>query len=242
MKQTAIALFFIYGLVAEAKIFSNSYVSFELPPNWDCLREGTEWVCTSQFEKSQAKEAIIILTAKEIGPADSIQLYTEHLKKPRLIPSKGGPTQQSKVLHVQQRTIQNHLWVDGLHQGSEVPTYYTRYMATLKDKIAILVSFSAHRNVYTKYSSDFIKAIDSLRITATKDLLQRAQSQTNTQRNETFGQPIPPSLASEGLPDSSTNSSSSPYKKWAGLGLILIGIAIFIFTRVTKRRRPKQKR
>ena len=53
-----------------------------------------------------------------------------------------------------------------MHLGSEVPYYYTRYLATVKVQIAILVTFSAHQRYYTKYSNDFFKAILSLRVNA----------------------------------------------------------------------------
>lgn len=47
---------------AEAKVFRNAYVAFELPDTWNCNLEHTEWVCRSQNDK-ESKEAIIILTA-----------------------------------------------------------------------------------------------------------------------------------------------------------------------------------
>lgn len=222
---------------AEAKLFSNSYVSFELPPNWDCSREGTEWLCVSQFEKSQQKEAIIILTAKEVGPADTLQLYMEHLKQPRMLPNKSGPPVASKLLHVQQRTINNHPWVDGLHQGSEVSTYYTRYLGTVKDRVAILVTFSAHRSSYTKYSNDFIRAIDSLRVTATKDLIGKVPTTGSGagSRSETFGQPIPPSMVgTEGLPSEDSSGGKDGLRKLLGIGLIVAGIGIFLLMRARK--------
>ena len=35
--------------------------------------------------------------------------------------------------------INDHPWLDGLHLNSEIPGYYTRYLATIKDQLAILV-------------------------------------------------------------------------------------------------------
>lgn len=156
--------------VAQAKRFRNAYVSFELPPNWNCKLEGAEWVCENDYSKKQ-KEAIIILTAKEVGPSDSLPAYMTHLQTPRVLPDKNGSPTKSKVVRVTQRTIANQLWVDGMHEGSEVASYFTRYMATIKDRIAILVTFSAHKEHFAKYSNDFQQAIESLRVVATKDLL-----------------------------------------------------------------------
>ena len=73
--------------MVEAKVFRNSYLSFELPDKWDCYLENTAWVCryaisknclgpnsstpTCEEQRKKAREAIIILAAKEVGPKDS---------------------------------------------------------------------------------------------------------------------------------------------------------------------------
>src|SRR6185312_7565698 len=135
-----------------------------------CKLEGSEWVCENEFS-GKTKEAIIILTAKEVGPTDTLAAYLAHLQTPRLLPGRGGQQIKSQVINVKERMISNQMWIDGMHLGSEVGPYFTRYLATIKDKIAILVTFSAHKEHYTKYSADFIKAIESLRVVATKDSL-----------------------------------------------------------------------
>jgi LPXTG-motif cell wall-anchored protein len=156
---------------AEAKTFRNAYVSFDLTERWDCTLEQTEWVCRTGVGAGDNREAIIILTAKEVGPADSLMAYQQHLKTPRMVPSRTGQPIQSQILKVEQRTINQQPWIDGMHLASEIPNYYTRYLATTKDKIAVLVTFSAHKTHYSKYSSDFYKAIESLRVIATKSLM-----------------------------------------------------------------------
>lgn len=156
---------------AFAKTFRNAYVSFELADRWDCTLEQTEWVCRTNPGPTDSREAVIILTAKEVGPSDSLNAYQQHLKTARSIFSRSGQPIQSRILKVEQRIINQHTWVDGMHEASEVPNYYTRYLATTKDKIAVLVTFSAHKNHYSKYSTDFYKAIESLRVIATKNLM-----------------------------------------------------------------------
>jgi LPXTG-motif cell wall-anchored protein len=166
-----IAALTLISLSAEAKTFRNAYVSFDLTERWDCTLEQTEWVCRTGAGAGDNREAIIILTAKEVGPADSLTAYEQHLKTPRMVPSRTGQPIQSQILKVEQRNINSQPWVDGMHLASEVPNYYTRYLATTKDKIAVLVTFSAHKTHYSKYSSDFYKAIESLRVIATKSLM-----------------------------------------------------------------------
>ena len=52
-----------------------------------------------------------------------------------------------------------------MHLGSEIPNYYTRYLAAVKGRVAVLVTFSAHKKYYTKYSGQFFEAIKTLRVT-----------------------------------------------------------------------------
>ena len=130
--------------LAWGKLFHNAYVSFELPPNWNCKLEGAEWVCENDFSKKQ-KEAIIILTAKEVGPADTLANYTNYLQSAKTLPGKNGAPSKSKVINVQQRNIGNQLWINGMHEGKmrSRPTSTSGYMATIKDHIKRFSSCSA---------------------------------------------------------------------------------------------------
>lgn len=155
---------------AHAKAFRNAYISFELPPGWNCTLEQTEWVCRSESSK-ESKEAVIILTAKEVGPTDSMQLYETHLNSPISLALKSGGNAESKVVYKAKNVqVNDQPWIDGLHMGSEVQNYFTRYLATIKGKIAVLITFSAHKQYYAKYSQDFFKAVMSLRVIETKNL------------------------------------------------------------------------
>jgi hypothetical protein len=155
---------------AHAKAFRNAYISFELPPGWNCNLEQTEWVCRSESSK-ESKEAVIILTAKEVGPTDSLSLYETHLNSPISLTLKSGGTALSKVVYKAKNVqVNDQPWMDGLHLGAEVQNYFTRYLATIKGKIAVLVTFSAHKQYYAKYSQDFFKAVMSLRVIETKNL------------------------------------------------------------------------
>lgn len=164
----------LFSLNTQAKLFSNSYVSFELPPNWSCKVAGTEWVCRSS-DKDQARQAIIVLTAKEQGPNDNFAYYNQYLKTPKTPKNRDGSiSTRSKVMHLKTVQITNHAWVDGLHLGSLLPKFYSRYLVTIKDGIAILVTFSAKKEFYTQYSQHFFNTIKSLKVTT-----QAKQRQAN---------------------------------------------------------------
>lgn len=228
---------------ANAVRFRNAYVSFELPPNWNCKLEGSEWVCDNQFSQ-KTKEAIIILTAKEVGPTDTLQAYMAHLQTPRQIQGKNGPT-KSQIIHTQERNIGGQTWVDGMHLGSEVGPYFTRYLATIKDKIAVLVTFSAHKEHYTKYSGDFIKAVESLRIVATKDTLGDRSGSAGGKPGGDIGiigtagggpmmsdDPIPPPEASGG--------AKGKYFNYLIGAIVLLALGGYFFVRSGKKTKKKK--
>ena len=230
-----LASLFLIGLLtsswSQAKTFRNAYVSFELPPNWKCHLEQTEWICRSQNQQ-QSREAIIIITAKEEGPSDSLNSYMRHLKTPRLVTNRSGQNTQSKIFHAKEYKINNQPWVDGWHLGSELPPYYTRYLATIKSKIAILVTFSAHKKYYTRYSKDFFNAIKSLRVIASKGLINRPNVNIRP-GSEKIGQPITNLMGDmmgeddieENLGSSSEDDSSLIF----ALAFLLIAVGGYIF-------------
>ena len=169
------------SLSAPAKTFQSSYLSFEIPESWKCKSFDTDWVCHSTLSKKQ-KEAMIILTAKEAGTLDTFAQYNTFLKSPRNNVTKSGKPYKSKIVHVNTVSINGQPWVDGFHKGSEIPTYYTRYLVTTccpknPQKLAILITYSAHEKHYPKYAQQFLKSIKSLRVS--KENIQKAIGKMN---------------------------------------------------------------
>jgi hypothetical protein len=155
---------------AEARTFKNAYISFEMLDSWKCKLEQTEFVCRSE-DPQEAKEAVIIFTAKEKGPTDSFPIYFAHLNKPISAPAKTGATLTSSVTIAPREVLVNdQKWLDSLHINSEVQNYYTRYLATIKDQIAVLITFTAHNSKYQKHASHFAETVKSLRVIASRDL------------------------------------------------------------------------
>jgi len=211
---------------SEAKVFRNSYLSFELPDTWKCSLENTEWVCRADTEK-ESKEAIIILTAKEVGPTDSLESYNSHLNTPQptSVKSAGGV---SKVVYAPKKVqINDHIWIDGLHMASEVPNYFTRYLATIKEKIAVLFTCSAHKDFYTKYSQDFFRAVQSLRVIATKDLLARPDNGIRP-GSEILGAPIGPAMPSDLIAGAEAESDGSGGGGGSTMKMIYLALAVIL--------------
>lgn len=241
-----VILALLLSATAHAKRFRNAYVSFELPPNWNCKLEGSEWVCENDFA-GKTKEAIIILTAKEVGPADTLATYLAHLQTPRTIVGRGGAPTKSQIIHVKERMIGNQMWIDGMHLGSEVGPYFTRYLATIKDKISVLVTFSAHKEHYTKYSGDFIRSVESLRVVASKDTLgdRGGKNGMGAATSETIGMPTgqsPTPYGGDILPEeSSARPNKAKYLNWLLIAVVLGSIGLVFYLRATKTKKPTRK-
>ena len=157
-----IALFLMTNL-SWGKAFTNQYSQFELPPGWDCYLEGTEWVCQSN-NKDRKREAIIILAAKIRGNQDSLEQYQAYLKQTKTFTLPGGKTQVSESVYAKKKSVNAHQWIEALHLASEVPGFYTRYMATVKADLGIAVTFSVAKDHYNSYKPVFDKIIETLKV------------------------------------------------------------------------------
>jgi hypothetical protein len=231
-------LFIVFAsLSAQAKLFQNSYVSFELPPRWECQVEKTEWVCRSDNLSSQ-KEAMIVLTAKEVGPMDDLGQYETYLKTPKNISDPTGKPLSSKVRQVKKTTINGLEWVDGMHLDSEVPFYYTRYLAAKKDRIAVLVTFSAHQRFFTKYSNDFFNAVNSLRITASPQLLAGSAGLGGGAGGGTLGmaQGVPSDIEDSNFPAEPEGSAGK--EGLLALAVLLLVAGAYFFLKKKKKSGP----
>lgn len=226
--------------VAGAKTFKNSYLSFELPDSWACEQEQTEYVCTP-LDASEARNAMIILAAKEAGPEDNFSAYQNYLAKPRLLKTTKGVPEPSKVIHSKARVINSQQWIEGLHLSSEIEGFYTLYLATVKQGLAVLVSLSAEKNKATQYNKDFAAAVKSIRLTASNELLSAIHDRKNLQKQTPVG--IPSEVQIPADPEASPKALTSSVSKemlWGGLVALLLIIVYFgistFFPKKKKRR------
>jgi hypothetical protein len=208
--------------------------------NWKCSLEQTEWVCRAE-DPQEAKEAVIILTAKEKGPTDTFPLYEAHMNNPITTHTRAGTTLTSNVVYkAQQNKVNDQVWLDALHTNSEVQNYHTRYLATIKDQIAILITFSAHNRFYAKHSTNFNNTIKSLRVIASKDLLNRPDVANLRGANEILGggigQAMPADLLASEDGHSGSNKGLFKNKAVLGIGLLIAAALIYILLRLFKKK------
>jgi hypothetical protein len=148
---------------AFAKRFSSKYVEFELPSGWECALEGSEYVCQSE-NADRKKESIIILAAKIRGEQDTLDEYMSYLKKSKKYNLPGGKQQISEPKNTKLTNINDHQWIDALHLASEVPGFYTRYLATVKEDLGVAVTISVSKDLYSAYLPIMDKLISTLRV------------------------------------------------------------------------------
>jgi hypothetical protein len=166
MKQLyflGLAAAFLAPQISQAKTFANQFVEFQLPDKWECQLDGTEWVCQSTDEQKK-RDAIIVLAAKiKKAGMDELPKYKEHLEKPQTYQSLSGENVTSEPRYAKELEISGKTWIDSLHLQSEIPDFYTRYLATVEADLGILVTFSVRKDKYDEYAPDIENMAKSLR-------------------------------------------------------------------------------
>jgi hypothetical protein len=159
----ALALALLLPLQSFAKSFANQFIEFQLPDKWECQLDGTEWVCQSTDEQKK-RDAIVVLAAKIKKPGmDELAVYKAHLEKPQQYQSLSGEAITSEPKYVKEVDISGKPWIDSLHLQSEIPDFYTRYLATVESDLGILVTFSVRKDKYEEYGPDIDGMVKSMR-------------------------------------------------------------------------------
>lgn len=149
--------------VAHAAKFANHFTEFDLPNQWECRLENAEWICQS-LDQNKKRDAIIVMAAKLRGDQDSLAAYLEHLKAPKVYNSVQGRSVKSEPKYARETQINDQTWIDSLHMESEIPGFFTRYLATIKEDIGILVSYSVNKDKYQEYLPEFENMVKSLKV------------------------------------------------------------------------------
>jgi len=161
------------SLFTLAMAWNNSYLSMELPEGWGCeLVQGT-WICQSTLAPDR-KESVLLSIATNPTDFDSLDNYVEYLKKSRDLKDDEGNPYTSTVTYSRKRNINGHEWVDSLQHHSELPGFWTRYLATVyateKNKLAILVTYVVSDERYSAISASFERMLATLKPNANFDL------------------------------------------------------------------------
>lgn len=144
-----------------AKTFRSKFVTLELPPNWDCQQEELDWVCQPE-NPNLRHEAILVIVTKAVNPKDdTLDKYKEYLKTAKPMRDLMGNSYTSEVKYVREKKIRDLQWVDSLQIGSEIPGFFSRYLAGTKEQIATLMSYHVAESVFPKWAEVLDKMVES---------------------------------------------------------------------------------
>lgn len=157
-----------------AKPYKAGFVRLNLPIGWNCEMEEQDYVCQPEGAAEKSEAIIVVVNKDKDNVDDTFDKYQSYLKKPREMRDLVGKKYLSKITYVRKRNIQGQTWIDSLHQGSEIPGFRTRYLATHKEKIAALVTYSIADSVYTKYSKVLDSVVGSMLISFDQNTYEKA--------------------------------------------------------------------
>jgi hypothetical protein len=146
-----------------------AYVSFEHPEGWRCELSQGVWICQSTLE-AERRDSVVLSIATMANEWDSVDNYLEYLKKTRTITDDQGKPIESKVTYTRKRDINGIVWVDSLQVNSELPGFWSRYVATVHNKLAILITYVVSESQYQRLAPQFERMVASLRPNAEFDL------------------------------------------------------------------------
>jgi hypothetical protein len=159
-----IAIFCFANSSSFAKVFQTQFIKIDLPPNWSCNQEEIDWVCQPDDLASRS-EAIIVIVTKAVNEVDdNLPQYEKVLNVSRDMRDLLGNAYKSQVRYTRQKAINGIAWMDSLHLGSEIPGFYTRYVAGIKEKVAGLLTYSVAESVYPKYAPLLDQMVNSLEL------------------------------------------------------------------------------
>jgi hypothetical protein len=171
VRGTAARFALIFSLIASslgansafAAKYSNAFTAFELPPGWSCNQEGAEFVCQNSNDLKK-KDSIIVLAAKTATPTDTIDAYRLFLKSAKTWTGPQGKAVKSEPRSDKTINVGGTMWIDALHLESEIPGFYTRYLATVKHDIGVLVALSVASSKFKEYTADFDAIAQSIQV------------------------------------------------------------------------------
>lgn len=251
MKKLLFLLCFYYVFPVQAKLFQNSYVGFEIPESWECRAFGTDWVCLKK-NKTRNVQGLITVTAKISGPNDTLNQYSEFLKHPKTwFNSKKTKIISEKLDEPRSVFINKFPWVNGIHKNSEIKSYISRYVVTVccentSSKLGILVVLSAHENHYTKFSADFLKSVNSLRVMDIEKAIAKVRASQAANSNSPGAMAYIDSLLDESQLGANAGDDTGlfglPKAMAQGLLILLALILAFVIYKLMRRKKSKKSR
>ncbi len=225
LKGNKFAWLFFFAVLssASAKTFKSKFVTLELPPNWDCQQEELDWVCQPE-NVNLRNEALVVVVTKAANPNDdTLPKYEEYLKNPKQMRDLVGNTYTTDIKYTKQKKIRDQIWIDSLQIGSEVPGFVSRYVTSIKEQVAALISYHVAETAFPKWAETLDKMIDSAELRFDPKAFEEIM---RSQNMKLFGNR--PGGAGQRKPTSTQDQLKEPKSESADLMMNIFGAALIV--------------
>lgn len=222
------------AFAAQAKPFKTQFFSLDLPPNWDCVKEELDWVCQPD-NLNERSEVFMVIVTKPVDPVDdSIEKYKSVLAQPKMMRDLLGNPYKSEVRYTRVNKVRDRDWVDSLQFGSEIPGFYTRYLASIAEKVAGLITYAIGDSAYAKWAPVMERMIGTIELKfdpqAFEELTQQSGSLLSSRGSVFAGRSAPPELAHQ-----SPKTSSDQGATMIMVALVLFGALGYVIYKRKKK-------
>lgn len=169
MKSLKLGILFLTFGALQCFGLETAYVSFDHPEGWRCELSQGVWICQNTTEPDR-RESVVLSIATMATEWDTLDNYVKYLSESRTLKEDNGKTIKSKVTYARKRNINGVTWVDSLQHNSELPGFWSRYVATVQNKLAILITYIVSDEHYSRLAPQFEKMVSSLKPRADFDL------------------------------------------------------------------------
>jgi hypothetical protein len=229
---------------ANGLALETAYVSFDHPDGWRCELSQGVWICQNTVEPER-RESVVLSIATMATEWDTLDNYVKYLSEPRTLKEENGKTIKSKVTYARKRNIGGVMWVDSLQHNSELPGFWSRYVATVQNKLAILITYIVSDDNYAKMAPQFERMVSSLKPRADFDLNVASKQGDGPIPGSTKLGPLTKSILADRLNTQrkKTDTEETPQEE-GSLGLVagtalLGGAVVYWILRRRKNKNPK---
>ncbi len=160
--RTGVILLSLFLFPVSLFALQTQYISFEHPEKWGCENAQGTYICQST-QDPEKREALVMSVATIASDWDSLDNYLTFLKTPKTYKDDRGQEITSQISYVHRRKINGVEWIDSLQYNVELPGFWTRYLATVQNKLAILITYVVSDDYYKQMAPLFERMVLTLK-------------------------------------------------------------------------------
>lgn len=220
MKYIALTLLIVTSFTTQAMPVETDSLIFEVPNHWECNHKHIHIRCKPKGNK---QKIVAVITSYPSKKNENIATLEAILSKPKSLPSVDGTTKLSKVYYTKELKVNKVTWLNSLHFGSEVPNYFTQYIATIDTSFMHLINISVQRDAYKTYLNDISTILYSLKL------------KYNPEKSQPNGNAVAIAKDDEDPSQSRAGVGGLPLEVLVGIGILVLALSILLL-RVRKKK------